>query len=342
MLKEISIMRPVLIVQLVVFHSFIIYGGGWNQPVGFKDIPQYGELAGWTYSFMLEAFTFISGYIFLYTSKMKGLQDLRVLIEKKSWRLLLPMLIFGIAYFYLLEDKGSIVKSVYTILSGAGHLWYLLMLFWCFVWAWILQRLKVELHVALSIILFLAIFCSWMPFPLQIGKSFYYLLFFYYPVLFVEKREVLAEYVLKRSGLVLSVSWGIFVLSFILIRNVHAFPLPYKELPTLQKLIVLSLNNLTQIIYSTLGVIAFYLTALYIAGGAKIIRKDSLIARIGNYCFGVYIFQQFILKFLYFHTPIPAATGPYLLPWVGVMIALLVSYLLTYLIRLTKIGREIL
>ena len=91
-----------------------------------------------------------------------------------------------------------------------------------------------------------------------------------------------------------------------------------------------------------LGVIAFYMTALYMAGGAKKISRDSLIARIGNYCFGVYIFQQFILKILYYHTPIPAATGPYLLPWIGVLITLFVSYLLTYLIRLTWFGREIL
>ena len=65
-------MRPFLIVLLVVYHALIIYGGGWSQPVGYIDVPLYRNIAGWAYSFMLESFTFISGYVWFYTSQTGG------------------------------------------------------------------------------------------------------------------------------------------------------------------------------------------------------------------------------------------------------------------------------
>ena len=342
MLKEISIMRPVLILQLVVFHAFIIYGGGWIPPMGYRDIPLYGEFAGWTYSFMLESFTFISGFIYFYTIKQKGMQDFGTLIAKKSKRLLLPMVVFGIVYFFMFENIETGFNSLYTIISGVGHLWYLMMLFWCFVWGWLLQRIMLNNKVALGIIAFLAMFCSWMPFPFQMAKSFYYLFFFYLPVIMVDKREELAFIVKNNPLRFLMLLWGVFLFAYTIAKYIVHFPLPYNELPLFLKAMTLSLNNLVQMVYATAGTLSFYMTALLLAGGAKNTSKDAVIVKVGNYCFGIYIFQQFILKFLYYNTPIPEAVGPYALPWVGVVFALFFSFFFTYLIRLTKVGRALL
>ncbi len=36
-IAEVSFIRPILIVLLVVYHAFIIYRGGWTQPSGFQE-----------------------------------------------------------------------------------------------------------------------------------------------------------------------------------------------------------------------------------------------------------------------------------------------------------------
>ena len=60
-LYEVAFIRPILIVLLVVYHAFIIYRGGWEPPVGFKNVVVYKWIAEVSYSFMLETFVFISG-----------------------------------------------------------------------------------------------------------------------------------------------------------------------------------------------------------------------------------------------------------------------------------------
>lgn len=55
--------------------------------------------------------------------------------------------------------------------------------------------------------------------------------------------------------------------------------------------------------------------------------------------FGVYLFQQFILMGLYYHTVLPSLIGCYWLPWVGFVVALPGSLLIAYLFRKVRVGR---
>lgn len=73
-LYEVVMIRVVLVFLLVLYHSFIIYCGGWQEPVGFVNIPSYWWIGKGAYSIMLESFVFISGYVF-------GIQ----MIEKKRY-----------------------------------------------------------------------------------------------------------------------------------------------------------------------------------------------------------------------------------------------------------------
>ena len=98
-------------------------------------------------------------------------------------------------------------------------------------------------------------------------------------------------------------------------------------------------NKLLKAFLALEGILALYLTA------SKYMKTHSLskwIVEIGNYGYGVYIFHQFILMWLYYKTTLPLVVGPYLLPWVGLIVALIGSYLLTVLMRSTKLGRKLL
>ena len=342
MLKEIAIMRPLLIVQLVVYHAFIVYWGGWNPPMGYKDIALYGHIAGWSYAYMLESFTFMSGYVWLYTCQQMGVGGLKSMILKKTKRLLIPMFFFGIVYFVCFMEYKSFPNALYEVLNGAGHLWYLPMLFWCFVEAWLLKQIKVDERIKLIVVALLAVFCSELPIPFRIATSFYYLFFFYLPVLLVGEREHIYKTVNKNPLRILIAAWVAFIFAFVLIRYVWQYPHSIDGMPMVHKAAMLSLNRGMQLVYSTLGVIAFYLTAVFLSKTSELTSKGTLLVKIGSYCFGVYIFQQFVLKGFYFYTSIPEIVGPYWLPWLGVALAIVISFVLTYLIRLTKVGRAIL
>lgn len=69
-------------------------------------------------------------------------------------------------------------------------------------------------------------------------------------------------------------------------------------------------------------------------------KWDGII-KLSNCCFGVYLFQQFILKLLN-NSDMPLWINPYLYPWVAFIITLGLSLILTILIRKTQIGRQLL
>ncbi len=133
-LQEVSLIRPFLIILLVFFHAFIIYDGGWYPVNGYKDIVVYKWADRLSYSFMLETFVFISGYLLSFQVFNQGREiNMGKLLKKKLLRLLVPCWTFGILYISLFGEKGSLMSNIIEIISGTGHLWFLTMLFCCFV-----------------------------------------------------------------------------------------------------------------------------------------------------------------------------------------------------------------
>ena len=49
--------------------------------------------------------------------------------------------------------------------------------------------------------------------------------------------------------------------------------------------------------------------------------------------FGVYLFHQIIIEVIYYKTSLPVLVGPYLIPWVCLLITLPLSVLLVLLVR---------
>lgn len=88
--------------------------------------------------------------------------------------------------------------------------------------------------------------------------------------------------------------------------------------------------------YSFMGIASSYILVNLLIKQSKLIDHHSLFT-ISNLCFGIYLFQQFILKILYYQTPFPEILGPILLPWVGFIVALLFSVLFTLGVKKIKI-----
>lgn len=336
-LQEVLLIRPILIVLLVVYHAFIIYAGGWSQPDGFVPHEGYAWIARFSYSFMLEMFVFISGYVWAYQRLELNRQiSFGKLVQQKSKRLLLPSVVFSIVYLLCFEIEGLTTppRILYDVLSGVGHMWFLPMLFWCFCGAYVITRLKCKEGYKILGLLGLAII-SFLPLPLRIGSAMYYLLFFYLGYLVRKYYSNLIQV----SGKKILGAWILFVVLFVGLSHLRIYVRDLADLSTLvYKVLYISIGKLCQITYATSGIIALWLTVGLLA---KIKYIPYWVEWLGNYCFGVYLFQQFILMGLYYHTDLPVLVGSVWLPWIGVVIALGGSVLLSWLFRLTKVGKNL-
>lgn len=222
-LDEVSFVRPILILLVVLYHSMAIHTGNWEMLEGGTIIPAYKAVGRLAYSFMLESFVFVSGYVWAFQRETRGRKEsLLMLCQKKAIRLLIPTIVFGLFYFYLLEE-GKL--TILHLLEGPGHLWFLPMLFECFLISWCLLYFKLSFKIVLPILIIIGIFLP-TGLPLRLSLTFYYLPFFLLGYLFNEKYDKLVKAL--RIGHLLT-AWGVFSIIYIgmvgfrswLIVNVH-------------------------------------------------------------------------------------------------------------------------
>jgi hypothetical protein len=68
-------------------------------------------------------------------------------------------------------------------------------------------------------------------------------------------------------------------------------------------------------------------------------KLSSNVFYLSSVCYGVYVYHQFILEYLYYYTSFPFFVGELFLPWVSFILVLFISYILTFLSLKTRIGR---
>lgn len=343
-LSEVAIIRPILIFLLVFYHAFAIYSGAWAPIKGYPEVPAYWWLDKLSYAFMLEMFVFISGYVFGFQVRTKGNEKLKAknLLWGKFKRLMLPCMVFSLLYILLFGNiTQPVQKTVYDLLNGVGHMWFLPMLFWCFVGVWVIEKLQLKAKWIIPVLVMCSI-CSFLPLPLRMGTAMYYMLFFYLGYI-IEKEDVSLDrfYTLKHC-IILIITFCILFPTFTLLKEkVGSATVWVADEQLIIKVINLSLSKLLQIIYSFVGLAMLFVFVGYKERDMKGEIPQWLI-KLGGLCFGVYLLQQFILNGLYNYTELPVILGCYWLPWVGFILATTFSLVLTLLIRKTKIGRKFL
>lgn len=144
-----TFVKTVLMLMVILGHSVNFWNGTWftvYSPVyesAFLKI-----LSLFINSFHVYAFALTSGYLFAFlTIEKKKYRSISSLLKKKVLRLIIPyffvciMWVIPIAYYFY---HYSIQEMIWKYILGTNpnQLWFLLMLFWVFVIAWGLSRLK--------------------------------------------------------------------------------------------------------------------------------------------------------------------------------------------------------
>lgn len=181
-LSEIDLIRCCFIITLVMYHAFAIFSGAWSPLPGYPLCSAYAWIARFIGVWLMEVFVFISGYLFGHqvARHPDSILTFRNTVIRKGRRLLLPGMIFSALYLvWLTPLDRPFYYFAYQVINGAGHLWFLPMLFWCFVGVYVICR---HVHLRsrhLFPLLVLLSACAFLPLPFQLTQTMRFFLFFY-------------------------------------------------------------------------------------------------------------------------------------------------------------------
>lgn len=340
-LVDVAAIRLFLILMLVFYHAFAIYTGGWEPPYSnFPSNNTYYWMGLWSHGFQLEAMVFISGLLWGYSQSLHPkVQGIVKPIGKKAKRILLPSMLFSVIYYWMFYDMNEPwYVIVLSILNGCGHLWFLPMIFWCFVSIVLINHLlrftPPDSHL-LTIIVALSILFPPIDLPFRLSSFVSYFPFFFMGVLVYNGKHGCFQKQLKRIR-----CWGVVALLAIYTIGVaiEAYIQGYVVDGTFQKVIRLMGMRIVHIVAVVCMIGAIY-TIANNSGLKKKLSNIPVLITLSGYCYGVYIYQQFILKVLYYCTNLPFVVSPVILPWIGFSIALLTSLMFCHFTLKTKVGK---
>ena len=312
-LNEVLWLRVYAIIVLVAWHSYCPYTS-WNlasSPLVRYNNIIFGILAP---TANMPLFTFLSGYLFYYLHKECGkYQDYKGFLKNKARRLFIPYLVLG---FVINMTQFQRMHPIDLFWGTPNHMWYCLMLFYCFIICWFVEKkIGSWLNYILAIASFVFVlyhggqYLGRFPFGLYMPAYFYF--FFYLGYWSYRHRDVL----FKRTAL----------------------------LPMLLLLYLLSLKLNGGGYFSGVSA-SLFIIALLILANRITIEPPDWIRTISKYSFGIYVFHQWIIwNVTHWRPMIGLMNNHYVLfPIILFVSAFLVSTLLTHFSMKTKAGRFLL
>lgn len=248
---------------------------------------------------------------------------------------MIPCIVFSLLYILLLGNiTQPVQKTLYGLVNGVGHMWFLPMLFWCFVGVWIIEKIHLKPKWAIPLLI-LASLVSFLPLPLRMGTAMYYMVFFYVGYI-IQRNDVSLDWLYtKRSAIITTISFVIlFPLLTLLKKQIGASPTGGDN-QLVTRVLGFAVQRALQLVYAFMGIM---MTLSWVGYYLKRHTVPQWMDQVSALSFGVYLVQQFILKGLYDHTAFPSLLGCYWLPWVGFVVALFGSLLIAWLLRKTKTG----
>lgn len=326
-LNDVALLRVYAVLTLVAWHSYCSYIC-W----GIADTPMSPVYTIFFHFFTPDAnmplFTFISGYLFYYLLKeKKHYNRFKTFLSNKTHRLLIPFLILG-----SLTNILSYNKNIIDLFYGKpNHLWYYLMLFYCFIICYIIEtRFNSKINKLLMCLSFIGAFI--MQFiktggpltinsPLGIFLPMYYYHYFYSGFLVYKYKEKIILNIKKY--------WWIITILYIISCLYTRYLLPIAAYSYI--LLLLTLANSS-----------FFIKKMEIS------QFSNIIFQIGKYSFGIYVFHQWIIWNITRVPSILSQIQPLMIkydiffPLVLFIFIFILSFLLTKISVKTKIGKYLL
>lgn len=364
LLYEISIIRPLIIFLLVVYHTLCVFTGGWVPPEGVPENSLYWWLGHLISGFRIETIAFVGGYVFCFQSVELGKRkNFPAFVWKKFKRLIIPCFVFGIVYFLLYRfnpQHFSWNVAFWRVANGIGHLWFLPMLFWCFLASWLIDRLLKwlsERHpsyyhpVGWLLLVALAGVSLLRITGLKMGLSrapyfiFYFYLGYWLRAVGARWREDCRT---VSHGWLIAILWIAYFVFVVLHQQVTHNYLPgcdFRCPRPLQGWSQLAVRLLS-LGHTLCGILAVYVSVMCWLGRHKAAdaQPGPALKECSRLCYGVYVLHMFFMQYLYFYSPLPqwccaSGAGVWLMPWLVLALTLVPSVFVTWLLLKTRFGR---
>jgi fucose 4-O-acetylase-like acetyltransferase len=336
-LDDVSILRSIAIVSVVFMHAFGAYTS-W----GFIETPLqpvYNSIFYNWWGFRMPLFIFISGYLFSYLLNERGkYASLWGFIKKKFVRLVIPYLLFsgliGLTYRNLTLEQ---------LLNGYEHLWFILMLFWCFIFArllscfkWIKENFLLQI-LTLFFFLLISLFYRYETDPLLSFNNLinYFVWFWFGYVLFLNRSKLLWAFQYKYI-LLFAVGWIICCLYIEFLCPKDDSMLGFKT--------GFQYDLIKYFSYFFFILSVYFFINRYIEKGFSAPQwADNL----NTYSYGIYIFHHWIMRYLFvgygfpFRDQIYEMANQYHIrfPVILFISSFIISLLITKCLLRFKIGR---
>lgn len=323
-LKEIELLRVFAVLSLVAFHTLCVYTcegwGGVTTPMSVL----YNKLIG---RFIPEAnmplFTFIAGYLMGAQTMSNKYGDLKVFTKRKLQRLMIPYIVIG--SIVIIAQGQGMAEWKGMLYGNPNHLWYCLMLFYCYIIFYVLSNYTKEWLNALtgivSLLLILKYKSMWGIYDdchliggLEIAAYFYF--WFWIGAMIYKYREIVCTKSCFASALLLYI-----------FTNARIYPI------------------LREMAYHVLLLIV----SMWFAQTWNMPEKvKTIISKVSKYSFGIYVFHHVILWDSIHIEVISQYLLPLyekhdiIMPILMYVVAFGLSYALTDLSLRTKAGRFLL
>ena len=340
LLYEVSIIRPLVIFLLVVTHSMCFFNGGWDVPEVVEQIAAYRWISAFISGFRIETIALVAGYVFSFQSfDLHRKYVFLPFAKKKFKRLIIPALIFGTAYYFIFlfnQEAFSIGSFLMKLFSGVAHLWFLPMLFWCFLCIWLIDKYQPSQKRLILILAILSVIPIPIPLPFGFHRFFHFMFYFYAGyLLYAHKEEILKRFMNVKS---IVFFFTCYLLLVVLDQTVISQIGGGKDNLNALAVVKFGLTYINHFVCSCCGIFALYLFVCQFTTREGFAPKQWVI-KASNYCYGVYVYHQFIMYYLFERTSMPQHVNSWLIPFIGLAVTVPLSYFFTYVSLKTRIGR---
>jgi fucose 4-O-acetylase-like acetyltransferase len=331
-IDSIDHLRFLGILLVVLKHSFSPYiQNEWAISKYYVSNIILTDIGIYISEFSMPLFVFISGFIYAYLRLyLKKYPTFKILLVKKTKRLLVPYLILAPLYVYFFVDYNSVGEFFYFLIDYPGHFWFLIMLYLVFI-AFYLAEEYFKTHTLKSLIIItLIFFCypyfSYMYFE-PIANLLKFLPFFFTGYVFYQKNHIIDAFLKNKFWVILLIHTILFV-EYILFSYFNTGYLFSKinHYFTLLPMGILSIC-LVYIIFSQVV-------------GQKSKKRSKIIDTVNKNSYYIYIFHQPLLM-LFFKNEFIRHSHPIFVILSGFLMSVCVSLLLSEIFMNFKIGRVI-
>ena len=285
-LEEITVFRPLIILSLVLNHSIVKISAGGSRVSGYSAPDFYNYFNDFNFAFTLEAFALISGYVMAYQLFiLKRDYSFKSFAYRKFKRLIIPMLVFGIAYYFMFlfeQSTFSVLSFLVRLLSGCGHLWFLPMLFWGQLILFFLVKKNYPSKYVWPMLLIISLVPT-PHLPLGFERLAHFMLWIYAGSELLQLKNIVIQ---KMNMGVILLLGGVMVM-LVVIRNL-VLPDMESAMPIIDKVAFYVRNEIIGIPMKASGILAVYFLICKYTGNDSYI-PSKVITFMSEMSFGIYL-----------------------------------------------------